>query len=67
MQSYFAYMRSELLAAVQADKRVRETAFSPDFTQEAFVDFVFQSLLSMLMSGAQTPDVLIEMIKRAIY
>ncbi len=67
MQSYFAYMRRELLAAVQADKRVRETAFSPAFTQEAFVDFVFQSLLSMLMSGAQTPDVLIEMIKRAIY
>lgn len=67
MEDYFGHMKSGLLAALQNDPCVRSNAFDEQFTQAAFVDFVFSNLLSLLMRGSRSCDMLTEVITRTIY
>lgn len=67
MDNYFAQIKQGLLASLNADGRVRENAFSRDFTKERFVDFVFGNLISLLMNRERSCDFLMEAISRMIY
>ena len=46
---------------------VRPDAFGPEFSPEAFVDYVFASLLMLLTRGERSCGVLLELIRRALY
>ncbi|MEG0227534.1 MAG: TetR/AcrR family transcriptional regulator [Lachnospiraceae bacterium] len=67
MEEYVTHMKVGLLKTLQNDKKVRENAFSTEFTQSEFVGFVFTSLISLLMNQESSCKILIEMIKRSIY
>lgn len=67
MDKYFMHMKKGLLAILETDEKVREYAFSGKFTTNAFVDFVFSNMLTALVKGEDSFDVLEEMIIRSIY
>lgn len=67
MDRAFAHMRAGLREALRADKAVRADAFTADFTEDAFVDFVFAGLLMQLSRGEDSCAVLLELIRRALY
>jgi len=67
MMRCFSHMEHGLLASLVADPGVSSSAFSYSFTREDFVSLVFSAFLSSLAKGDETCDVLIEVIRRAIY
>lgn len=67
MEEYFVHMKRGLLAALHSDPQVRKDAFTDTFTDVAFVDFVFSSLLSLLLKQQDSCVMLCEIIRRAIY
>ena len=66
MEQYFSHMREGLLQVMEADKDIRQDAFSDTFTMSDFADFVLRSLLSALAEQKDC-SVLTEMIRRSIY
>ncbi|QSX07404.1 TetR/AcrR family transcriptional regulator [Sedimentibacter sp. zth1] len=67
MEGYFIHMKTGLLKALQSDAKVTPSAFSKNFTESDFVDFVFSNLLSLLMKQESSCAMLTEIIKRTIY
>jgi len=67
MEDYFSHMKAGLIQTLQRDAKVVSTAFSPDFTESCFVDFVFSNLLSLFMNQERSCAILTEIIKRTIY
>ncbi|WP_312694467.1 TetR/AcrR family transcriptional regulator [Caproiciproducens sp.] len=67
MNKYFEHMKDGLLVALQNDANIKERTFDDRFTQEAFVDFVFSSLIALLLKGEDSCCIIIEMIRRSIY
>ena len=60
-------IKADLLNCLREDINVKQTFFSKKCTQEDFVAFVFANVLSLLMQGQDSCDVLIELIKGAVY
>lgn len=67
MNRYFESVKSDLLISLQRDKRVKQGFFSERCTYKDFVEFVFSNLLSLLIGKQDSCDVLIEIIKGAVY
>lgn len=67
MNQYVASIKADLLSSLQADKRVNTKFFSEICTQTDFIEFVFSNLISLLVQGQNSCDVLITVIKGAIY
>ena len=67
MERCFSEIRAGMLRALQGDKKVRPDAFSPGFTQEAFVGFVFSAFLSSFVQEQEDCRTLAEIIRRALY
>lgn len=67
MNQYFECIKADLLNCLWEDTNVKQTFFSKKCTQEDFVAFVFANVLSLLMQGQDSCDVLIELIKGAVY
>jgi hypothetical protein len=56
-----------MVGVLESDNAVRKDAFSNDFSQSDFVDFVLMSLLSALVQQKASCAVVIEIIRRTIY
>lgn len=67
MEHYFSHMKTGMLKALETDHRVRADAFSGKFTKENFVNFIMENMLLLLMQGRGDCEILIEMIRRAVY
>lgn len=67
MNRYFGHIRAGLLETLENDPRVRPDAFSPEVTREALVDFVFSSLLTLLVREEPDCGLLLELLRRALY
>lgn len=67
MEQYFNHMKTGMLEVLQSDPKVSRTAFSPDFPQSAFIDFVLDNILLLLMQDAENCTGLTEIIRRVIY
>lgn len=67
MERTFAHMKVGLLEMLRNDPSVPENAFGPSFPEEDFAGFVLDHLLILLVQGQPDCDVLLEMIRRAIY
>lgn len=67
MNQYFECIKADLLNCLRKDINVKQTFFSKKCTQEDFAAFVFANVLSLLMQGQDSCDVLIELIKGALY
>ena len=67
MARSFAQVKAGMLSVLCEDSRVTPKAFSEAFPREDFVEFVFESLLSLLMTQSGSCSVLTEVIHRVIY
>lgn len=67
MNEYFVQIKLELLRVLRSDAKVKKDAFSIDFTQKVFVDFVFSNIIMLLMEKKRSCDFLTEIIRRTIY
>lgn len=67
MQGYLSHIKAGLIAALEADEKVREDAFDSQMSKEEFAGFVFSNIMSLLINGDSSCRVLTEVIKRTIY
>lgn len=67
MTHYFSHMKVGMTEALHADGLVNEDAFSSNFTESDFIDFVLTNILMLLLEQKENCAVLLEMIRRAIY
>ena len=67
METYFDGIRSQLLQALEADPAVRPGCFSGVLTRQAFVQFVFSNILTLLIKQEASCAVLLELIRRVLY
>lgn len=66
MNNYFKYMKRSLLKSLEADPKIQHTTFTSSFTKEQFIDFVFSTMIALLMKK-ENCHVLLEIIQRTIY
>ena len=66
MDHTLSQIRAGMLSALRNDPSVRESAFSPELSEEAFAGFVLDNLLLLLMRGQPDCTMLLEIIRRAI-
>lgn len=67
MNQYFESIQSDLLCSLQKDQKVKQEFFSEKCTQRDFIEFVFSNLISLLIREQESCDLLLEIIKGAIY
>ena len=66
MAACLGHMKAGMAAALRADPTVRKDAFSEDFPEADFLDFVLNSILLLLLKQEKDCRVLLEMIRRAV-
>ena len=67
MEHYFSHMKEGMAVALDQDASVRNDAFSASFSKSDFMDFILDNLLSCLMQRKSDCQMLLEIIRRAIY
>lgn len=67
MNQYFTSVKSDLLLSLQKDRRVNQEFFSERCSRTDFIEFVFSNLISLLIREQDSCEVLLEIIKGAIY
>jgi AcrR family transcriptional regulator len=67
MFRFLAQMKSGLSEKLKKDSSVREGAFSDDFPESAFLDFILNDIVVLLVKHVGDCRILKEMIRRTIY
>lgn len=67
MTEYFEHMKAGLLKALQEDEGIHPSAFTEAFSKNGFVDFVFSSMITLLLQQQPNCDLLLEVIRRSVY
>ena len=67
MDRYFSRIREAMLLSLRADPLVSEDAFYPGFQESDLIDFVLSNILFLLIQQRTDCQLLIEMVRRAIY
>ena len=67
MDAFFTRMKEGLLEALKQDRQVRSDAFDSRFTPPRLVEWAFSALMALLVQGSSSCDILLEVIRRAIY
>lgn len=67
MKYCFDHIKENMLDVLQADSKVSEEAFSTSFEKSAFIDFVLDNILLLLVQEKTNCEVLKEIIQRTIY
>ena len=67
MEQYVSHIKAELSQALRADSNVRQDAFSSDFQEPEFIEFVLTNLLTLLAQQKDTCEILLEVIRRSLY
>ena len=66
MDGALAHIRAGMLEALRRDPSVPQAAFTAEFTREAFVGFVLNHLLILLVQGQPDCAALLEIIRRVL-
>ena len=66
MDGALAHIRAGMLEALRSDPNVPERAFTAELSREAFVGFVLNHLLLLLMQEQPDCDALLEIIRRVL-
>lgn len=67
MAHYFCHMKEGLLQVLRSDPQINPEAIGEKLHEEALVDYVLDSLLSLLLMHRDSCDVLLEMLRRSLY
>lgn len=67
MGEFLSRMKAGMARSLRADARVRPDAFSKAFPQSELIDWILADILTLLMQKADHCDILVELIRRALY
>lgn len=67
MDECFQHIKESMLEVLKEDSKVVQDIFTESFTEENFIDFIFNNMLYILMQGNIDCNMLIEIITRIIY
>ncbi len=67
MKDYRDRVKEAMKDILQADNRVSKSAFNESFTEEAFLEFILNSMVGLLLEKSRDCSVLLEIIERVIY
>lgn len=67
MRQYLTGLKKRMTASIRADKHIRQDAFSKQFSEMDFVDFVLSNLICLLVQKKQSCTLLLEVINRTLY
>jgi AcrR family transcriptional regulator len=67
MHAFFRKIEGYLLSALERDRRVRPDAFDAGMSEEGFVSFVLEHLITLLALGRKDCSVLTAVIDRVLY
>ena len=66
MDYTLGHIKAEMMEVLRNDTSVRENAFPPDFSREAFGGFVLDNLMLLLVQGWPNCRMLLEIIRRTL-
>jgi hypothetical protein len=61
------HIENGMIRALDADKRVRQDAFTGDLTREGFAELVTQQLVILLILGKDSCGSLVAAVQRVLY
>lgn len=64
---YWVHIKSEMLKVLHQDQSINSEVWTETFTQEVFIDFVFDNMMRALRNGDRDCSFLLEIIKLCIY
>lgn len=67
MRSFFGRIEGDMFRALEADKRVREDAFTGGLTSEGFAELVTQQLVVLLVLGKDSCETLVATVQKVLY
>lgn len=67
MQQAWQHIMDELCSVLNQDTRIREDAFTEQFTAEGFADVLFSLMLSALLRQDYDPTAVLEIVSRTLY
>ena len=67
MQQTWQHILEGLCAVLRRDQKVRQGAFTEQFTAEKFADLLFSLMLSALLRQDYDPTVVLEIVRRTLY
>ena len=67
MNRYMEHIKHGLLQEFSEDYDICKNTFSDTFTPEQLIDFIFSNLLMIAAKGEENCNILLEVVKRAIY
>lgn len=67
MHSFFGHIEDDMLHALDADKRIREDAFTGGLTREGFAELVTQQLVVLLVLGQDDCQPLVALARKVLY
>lgn len=67
MRWFFGHIEDDILHALDADKRVRENAFTGGLTREGFAELVTQQLVVLLVLGQDDCQPLVILARKVLY
>lgn len=67
MQQTWQHIMDGLYSVLKQDARIRDDAFTEQFTRERFADFLFSLMLSALLRQDYDPAAILEIVRRTLY
>jgi len=67
MQQTWQHILDGLSLVLKKDRKVRENAFTEQFTAEKFADVLFSLMLSALLRQDYDVEAVLEIVRRTIY
>ncbi len=67
MQKAWQHIQDGLCSVLKQDTRIRDDAFSEQFTAEKFADVLFSLMLSALLRHDYNPAAVLEIVRRTLY
>ena len=67
MASMQQVLRQALVERINRDNTISQNVWTESFTREAFADFVFTNILSLLQKKEESADTFLEIVKRTLY
>ena len=67
MDRYLSQVKEKMRKSLENDKSIKKSAFSDDFKEDEFIDFVLSNIVFSLLKNYPDCKMLLEIIKRVIY
>ena len=67
MASMQRVLRQALVERIDQDSAIPQNVWTDSFTREAFADFVFMNILSLLQQKEERADIFLEIVTRTLY